>query len=102
MFLLLERVAASILSDATLVPMRDRSSRSGMTRTMAVELDVLNRDCKLSPGSFSNVPWPVDRSSPTLFVPASALTTDQQQPSSSALRTVEQNVNRPDWTDRGN
>jgi membrane fusion protein (multidrug efflux system) len=48
------------------------------TRTMPVELDVLNRDGKLSPGSYSNVPWPVDRSYPTLFVPASAVTTDQQ------------------------
>jgi RND family efflux transporter MFP subunit len=48
------------------------------TRTMPVELDVPNRDGKLSPGSFSNVPWPVDRSYPTLFVPASAVTTDQQ------------------------
>jgi RND family efflux transporter MFP subunit len=49
------------------------------TRTMPVELDILNRDGKLSPGSYSNVPWPVDRSSPTLFVPASAVTTDQQR-----------------------
>jgi RND family efflux transporter MFP subunit len=48
------------------------------TRTMPVEVDVPNRDGKLSPGSFSNVPWPVDRSYPTLFVPASAVTTDQQ------------------------
>ncbi len=48
------------------------------TRTMPVELDVPNRDGKLSPGSFCNVPWPVDRSYPTLFVPASAVTTDQQ------------------------
>jgi RND family efflux transporter MFP subunit len=48
------------------------------TRTMPVELDVSNRDGKLSPGSFSNVPWPVDRGYPTLFVPASAVTTDQQ------------------------
>jgi len=48
------------------------------TRTMPVELDVPNRDGKLSPGSYSNVPWPVDRSAPTLFVPASAVTSDQQ------------------------
>jgi membrane fusion protein (multidrug efflux system) len=49
------------------------------TRTMHVELDVLNADEKLSPGSFSTVTWPVTRSYPTLFVPISAVTTDQQR-----------------------
>jgi RND family efflux transporter MFP subunit len=48
------------------------------SRTMPVELDVQNRDGKLSPGSFTTVSWPLKRSSPTLFVPASAVTTDQQ------------------------
>jgi RND family efflux transporter MFP subunit len=48
------------------------------SRTMPVELDVLNRDGRLSPGSFATVSWPLERSYPTLFVPASAVTTDQQ------------------------
>jgi RND family efflux transporter MFP subunit len=48
------------------------------TRTMPVELDVANRDGRLSPGSFTNVSWPLERNYPTLFVPASAVTTDQQ------------------------
>jgi RND family efflux transporter MFP subunit len=48
------------------------------TRTMPVELDVANRDGRLSPGSFTNVSWPVERGYPTLFVPASAFTSDQQ------------------------
>lgn len=48
------------------------------TRTMPVELDVLNRDGKLSPGSFTTVLWPIDRSYPTLFVPTTAVTNDQQ------------------------
>jgi membrane fusion protein, multidrug efflux system len=48
------------------------------SRTMPVELDVLNRDGKLSPGSFTTVSWPLKRSYPTLFVPASAVTSDQQ------------------------
>jgi membrane fusion protein (multidrug efflux system) len=48
------------------------------TRTMPVELDVANKDGKLSPGSFSNVQWPVNRNYPTLFVPVSAVTSDQQ------------------------
>jgi membrane fusion protein, multidrug efflux system len=48
------------------------------TRTMPVELDVLNRDARLSPGSFTTVSWPLERTYATLFVPASAVTTDQQ------------------------
>jgi membrane fusion protein, multidrug efflux system len=48
------------------------------SRTMPVELDVLNRDGKLSPGSFTSVLWPLERGYPTLFVPVSAVTTDQQ------------------------
>ena len=49
------------------------------TRTMPVELDVHNADGRLSPGSFSSVQWPVHRSLPTLFVPVSAVTNDQQR-----------------------
>jgi membrane fusion protein, multidrug efflux system len=48
------------------------------TRTMPVELDVLNRDARVSPGSFTTVSWPLERAYPTLFVPTSAVTTDQQ------------------------
>ena len=48
------------------------------SRTMPVELDVKNPDGQLSPGSFTNVSWPLQRSYPTLFVPTTAVTTDQQ------------------------
>lgn len=48
------------------------------SRTMPVELDVTNRDGRLSPGSFTNVSWPLERSYPTLFVPSTAVTSDQQ------------------------
>lgn len=48
------------------------------TRTMPIELDAANIDGKLSPGSFSTALWPVDRAYPTLFVPTSAVTTDEQ------------------------
>jgi membrane fusion protein (multidrug efflux system) len=48
------------------------------TRTMPVELDVLNRDARVSPGSFTTVSWPLERTYPTLFVPTSAVATDQQ------------------------
>jgi RND family efflux transporter MFP subunit len=49
------------------------------TRTMAVELDVANRDGLLAPGTFSQVQWPIRRSGPSLFVPSSsvAATTDR-------------------------
>lgn len=48
------------------------------SRTMPVELDVMNRDGRLSPGSFATVLWPLERGYPTLFVPTSAVTNDQQ------------------------
>ena len=43
------------------------------TRTMPVELDVENTDGRLSSGMFPEVLWPVRRTEPTLFVPASAV-----------------------------
>jgi len=43
------------------------------TRTMPVELEVANVRGELSPGTFSDVLWPVRRSYPTLFVPTSAV-----------------------------
>ena len=49
------------------------------TRTMAVELEVRNPDAQITPGSFATVDWPIQRSSPTLFVPSSAVTTDLQR-----------------------
>jgi membrane fusion protein (multidrug efflux system) len=49
------------------------------TRTMAVELDVTNRDGRLASGSFCQVKWPVHRRAPSLFVPngSVASTTDR-------------------------
>jgi hypothetical protein len=49
------------------------------TRTMPVELDVHSMDGRLSPGSYSSVKWPVHRAAPTMFVPVSAVTNDQQR-----------------------
>jgi membrane fusion protein, multidrug efflux system len=43
------------------------------TRTMPVELDVLNADGRLSSGMFPEVLWPVRRAEATLFVPVSAV-----------------------------
>jgi RND family efflux transporter MFP subunit len=49
------------------------------TRTMAVELDVQNADGQLAPGTFCQVRWPVRRTGPSLFVPATSVasTTDR-------------------------
>jgi len=49
------------------------------TRTMAVELDVMNTDGRLAPGTFCQVQWPVHRRTPSLFVPAGSVgsTTDR-------------------------
>lgn len=43
------------------------------TRTMPVELDVDNPQSRLAPGMFADVFWPVKRSTPTTFVPPSAI-----------------------------
>jgi len=45
------------------------------TRTMPVELDVINVKGELAPGTFADVSWPVRRTYPTLFVPPSAVAT---------------------------
>jgi membrane fusion protein (multidrug efflux system) len=43
------------------------------TRTMAVELDVNNRDGRLEPGTFCQVHWPVRRTGPSLLVPSGSV-----------------------------
>jgi membrane fusion protein (multidrug efflux system) len=45
------------------------------TRTMAVELDVINKDGKLTPGAFCQVRWPVGRTGASLLVPAGSVGT---------------------------
>ncbi len=43
------------------------------TRTMAVELDVMNKDGRLAPGTFCQVRWPVRRTGPSLLVPSGSV-----------------------------
>ena len=43
------------------------------TRTMPVELDVMNPSGRLAPGMFPEAEWPVRRARPTFFVPTSAV-----------------------------
>jgi RND family efflux transporter MFP subunit len=45
------------------------------TRTMAIELDVTNRDGRLAPGTFCQVRWPVRRAGASLFVPSASVAT---------------------------
>ena len=43
------------------------------TRTMPVEVDVINDSARLAPGMFPEVVWPAKRLQPSLFVPPSAI-----------------------------
>ena len=49
------------------------------TRTMPVELDVLNRDSALAPGMYPSVQWPVQRSKPALWAPKTAVVTTTER-----------------------
>ena len=45
------------------------------TRTMPCEIDVMNTDHRLAAGMFPEIRWPIRRSTPTMFVPTSAIVT---------------------------
>jgi membrane fusion protein, multidrug efflux system len=49
------------------------------TRTMPIELDVINDSARLAPGMFPEVIWPTTRPRPSLFVPASAIATTTER-----------------------
>ena len=49
------------------------------TRTMPVELDVVNDSGRLAPGMFPEVLWPTKRPKPSLFVPATAVATTTER-----------------------
>jgi membrane fusion protein (multidrug efflux system) len=49
------------------------------TRTMAIELDVMNRDGSLAPGMYPTVKWPVRRSRPALVVPKTSVVTTTER-----------------------
>src|SRR5579875_2121257 len=53
-------------------------SLDAKTRTMPVELDVVNSNWELHPGMFPTVSWSVRRPQPSLFVPPSALVRTMQ------------------------
>ena len=62
------------------------------TRTMPVELDVSDPHAELVPGTFCEVEWPVRRTYPTLFVPASAVASDLERTFVIRIRN-----NRAEW-----
>jgi membrane fusion protein, multidrug efflux system len=49
------------------------------TRTMPVELDVMNPSGRLSPGMYAEVLWLTRRPQPSLFVPSSAVATTTER-----------------------
>jgi membrane fusion protein (multidrug efflux system) len=46
------------------------------TRTMPVEVDVVNHDGLLTPGTYAQVLWPIHRTGPSLVVPKTAIASD--------------------------
>ena len=64
------------------------------TRTMPVEIDVKDPQGELVPGTFCQVEWPVQRTYPTLFVPATAVASDLQR---SFVVRIRQN--HAEWVD---
>jgi membrane fusion protein, multidrug efflux system len=49
------------------------------TRTMAVELDVMNPDGRLAPGMYAEVRWPVRRETAALLVPKTSVVTTTER-----------------------
>src|SRR6185437_10626809 len=64
------------------------------TRTMAVELDVENRDGSLAPGMYPSVKWPIRRSRPALFVPKTSVVTTTER-----MFVVRNQNGRAEWVD---
>lgn len=52
---------------------RPARSLDPKTRTMPVELDVVNRDGRLAPGMYAEAAWPAGRGRASLLVPATAV-----------------------------
>lgn len=54
-------------------------SLDAKTRTMAVEMEVPNRDGSLAPGMYPQVKWPVRRNKPSLMAPKTAVVTTTER-----------------------
>jgi len=64
------------------------------TRTMPVELDVLNPDGSLAPGMYAAIKWPVRRSKPALLVPKTAVVTTSER-----TFVIREKDGRAEWVD---
>lgn len=64
------------------------------TRTMNVELDVMNRDGSLAPGMYPAVTWPVRRLRPSLFVPKTSVVTTTER-----TFVIRDHEGRAEWVD---
>ena len=64
------------------------------TRTMPVELDVLNRDGSLAPGMFPTVKWPVRRARAALFVPKTSVVSTTER-----TFVIRDQGGRAEWVD---
>jgi membrane fusion protein (multidrug efflux system) len=73
---------------------RQAHSLDPKTRTMAVELDVVNRDGALAPGMFPTVKWPVRSPRPVLLVPRTSVVTTSER-----TFVVRDRDGRAEWVD---
>src|SRR4029077_10806929 len=64
------------------------------TRSMNVELDVMNRDDSLAPGMYPTVAWPVRRTQPSLFVPKTSVVTTTER-----TFVIREASGRAEWVD---
>jgi membrane fusion protein (multidrug efflux system) len=64
------------------------------TRTMAVEMDVVNRDGTLAPGMYPSVKWPVRRARPSLLAPKTSVVTTTER-----TFVIRERAGRAEWVD---
>ena len=64
------------------------------TRSMSVELDVINNDQMLAPGMYPTVRWPVRSSEQALFVPKTSVVTTTER-----TFVVREKNGRAEWVD---
>ena len=64
------------------------------TRTMPVELDVVNRNGLLSPGMYPSVHWPVRQTRPVLLVPKTSVVTTTER-----TFVIRDQSGRSEWVD---
>ena len=73
---------------------RPAYSLDSKTRTMAVELDVVNPQHLLAPGMYPSVLWPVEQSKALLLVPAGSVVTTTER-----MFVIRNDEGRAEWVD---